>query len=150
MCFGSNKCSLGKYKLFQNHLANPKHLNGSVDSGSQVLVYLLFALAGAGVLVGGNRHSFFLHHPHKTQLRLSVERHSTLGQLFDPHSMVPLGWQHVLRQERGDVLKLVNVRPQLQFTIVSALSTVKAVDQYGFFNSWFLDPANRMANWWTF
>lgn len=106
MYFRSNKSSLGEHKRRQKHLADPKLLNSCVASGSQELVYLLFDLAGAVVLVGGSRHCFFLHHPHKTQLRLSVEWHCALGQLFDPHGMVSLGWQHVLVEARGGVLKL--------------------------------------------
>lgn len=73
MYFQSNKRQPWvSIKRRQKHLADPKPLNSCVASGSQ-LVYLLFDLAGAVVLVGGCRHGFFLHHPHKTQLRLSVE-----------------------------------------------------------------------------
>ncbi len=54
-----------------------------------VVWYLLLALGGTGILVGGC-HNFLLHHTHKALLRLGMEGHCALGQLLDAHCMVPL------------------------------------------------------------
>lgn len=56
---------------------------------SCALLYLLLALGGTGILVGGC-HNFLLHHTHEALLRLGMEGHCALRQLLDAHCVVPL------------------------------------------------------------
>ncbi len=68
------------------------------------LCYLLFALGGTGILVGGC-HNFPLHYTHKALLRLGMEGHCALRQLLDAHCVVPLSRQHILATT-GQLLSL--------------------------------------------
>lgn len=55
--------------------------------------HLLFALAGADVLIGSSRggRGLLVHLANEALLRLDMEGHGALGQLLDAHGVVPLG-----------------------------------------------------------